>query len=47
LIVVGFVGGAFATCTAVKNIVSTEFEVPCYLQDQEEASGASSASLAH
>ncbi len=36
LIVLGFVGGAVATYTAVRNIVSTEFMVPCYLQDLSE-----------
>eukprot|EP00093_Oithona_nana_P012639 12639.XXX_700433_697667_1 [CDS] Oithona nana genome sequencing. len=32
LIVVGFLGGAAATYISVKNIVSTSFQMPCYLQ---------------
>ena len=32
IIIIGLLGGASATYTAVKNIVSTEFAMPCYLQ---------------
>lgn len=32
LIIIGIIGGCCATYTAVKNIVSADFQVPCYLQ---------------
>jgi len=32
VIIIGLCGGASATYTAVKNIVSTDFAMPCYLQ---------------
>ena len=31
LIVIGVVGGASATVTAVYNIIATDFSVPCYV----------------
>ena len=33
LIILGLLGGIVATVTAVKNIVSTDFQMPCYLQE--------------
>ncbi len=33
LIILGIAGGVMATYTAVTNIVSVEFQTPCYLQD--------------
>ena len=32
LIALGLIGGASATYTALKNVISTDFQTPCYLQ---------------
>jgi hypothetical protein len=34
LIIVGIGGGVLATVTAVMNIVSVDFQMPCYLQER-------------
>ncbi len=36
LIVLGFAGGAVSTYTALWNIVSADFQVPCYLQGEND-----------
>eukprot|EP00095_Tigriopus_kingsejongensis_P004547 maker-scaffold893_size84343-snap-gene-0.22 protein:Tk04547 transcript:maker-scaffold893_size84343-snap-gene-0.22-mRNA-1 annotation:"proton-coupled amino acid transporter 4" len=38
LIIIGCIGGACATYTAMKNIFSAEFQIPCYLQTGNESS---------
>ena len=37
LIILGVAGGCCATYTAMKNIVSAQFQMPCYLQDHTNA----------
>jgi hypothetical protein len=32
LMIVGFAGGATATYISLKNIVSSDLQIPCYLQ---------------
>ena len=36
LIVLGLIGGCCATYIAVKNVVMTDFKMPCYLQSANE-----------